>query len=185
MEIIINELTDDEKLLGDVRRFLFKQIKTEFGFDYVPEWHRDIMNLEEFYISPERNNFYVAFNESNDIIATIGLRAYDKDFAEFRDVYSKDKTASIWRLFVDCNYRRCGLASEMFGICENFAVESGFESIYLHTHKTSPGALEFWTKMGFIVALDACNDLQTVHMDKDIRKMDISPAMSSFSYAIE
>lgn len=185
MNIIIRKLNNDPKLLVNVQKFLFNQIKIEFDYDYVPEWHQDIMNLEEYYIKPERNNFFIAFNESNEIIATIGIRAYDKNFVEFKDKYFKDTTSSIWRLFVDKKYRRCGLASKMFSVAEDFAIHSGFENIYLHTHKTLPGAIEFWSKMGFIVSLDAGNDLQTVHMDKQIQSIEIAPVISSFNYAME
>lgn len=185
MDIVIKKLTNDPKLLNDVQKFLFKQIKIEFGYDYVQEWHQDIIKLDEYYIRPERNNFFVAFNENGEIIATIGIRAYDKNFLEFIDKYSNDVTSSIWRLFVDKKYRRCGLASKMFSVAEEFAYESKFESIYLHTHKNLPGAIEFWTKMGFVVALDANDDLQTVHMDKQIQSIEIDSVSSSFNYAIE
>lgn len=185
MNIVIKKLTNNPKLLSNLRKFLFEQIKIEFGYDYVPEWHQDIVKLDEYYINPEKNNFFIAFNEKQEIIATIGIRAYDKDFDQFKDKYSKDTTSSIWRLFVDKKYRRCGLASKMFSVAENFANESGFENIYLHTHKNLPGALEFWTKMGFVVVLDANDELQTVHMDKYIQSIKINPVYSTFNYAME
>ena len=72
----------------------------------------------------------------------------------------------------------------MFSIAENFANEAGYDKIYLHTHKNLDGALEFWTKMGFVVALDANDELETVHMDKEIQKLDISQLSNDFSYAI-
>ncbi|WP_458453850.1 GNAT family N-acetyltransferase [Methanobrevibacter sp.] len=186
MDIVIKTLSNDAELLECVRKFLFNQIKVEFGYGYVPEWHQDIIHLERYYVRPEKNNFFIAFDgKTNEIIATIGIRAYDKNFDEFKEKYSKETTSSIWRLFVDKKYRRCGLASKMFSIAENFANESGFENIYLHTHKTLPGALEFWTKMGFVVALDANDELQTVHMDKNIRSIELNPVQSSFNYALE
>ena len=142
MKVTIKKLINDSKMINDVQKFLFDQIKREFGYDYVPEWHQDIMNMESYYINPERNNFFVAYNENCEIIATIGIRAYDKDFPEFRGIYSKNTTSSIWRLFVDRRYRRCGLASKMFSVAETFADNCGYENIYLHTHKTLPGAIE-------------------------------------------
>ena len=176
MDFVIKELENDSKILNDVRLFLFNQIKSEFGYDYVPEWHQDIINLEKYYIDPERNNFFVAFDEkTSDIIATIGIRAYDKHFVEFEDKYSEEKTSSIWRLFVDRRYRRCGLASKMFSIAEDFALSRGFKNIYLHTHKTLPGALEFWLKMGFSISLNTHNNLQTVHMDKNLCPVRVLP----------
>ena len=112
MKVVIKELDNDSEQIKQVQEFLFKQIKTEFGYGYVPEWHRDIVKIDEYYINPNRNSFFIAYSETNEIIATIGIRAYDKDFPEFRSIYSNDKTSSIWRLFVDSRYRRCGLASK-------------------------------------------------------------------------
>ena len=185
MNVTIRELSNDSKQINDVREFLFKMIKKEFGYGYVPKWHQDIVKLEDYYINPKRNNFFVAYLDSGEIIATIGIRAYDKDFIEFRHLYSKDTTSSIWRLFVDERCRRCGLASKMFAIAEDFANGVGYNNIYLHTHKTLDGALEFWTKMGFVVALDSNDELETVHMDKKIQGLEINPIAKDFSHAVK
>ncbi len=185
MNVIIKELNNDSKQIQEVQEFLFKMIKLEFGYDYVPEWHQDIMKMDEYYINPKNNNFFVAYSEEGEIIATIGIRAYDKDFSEFKHIYSKQTTSSIWRLFVDRRCRRCGLASKMFSIAESFANDAGFKDIYLHTHKTLDGAIEFWTKMGFIVCLDANDELETVHMDKQIHELDINPLANDFRYAVK
>ena len=135
MNLEIRPMSNDPNEIVNVQKFLFKMIKKEFGYDYVPEWHQDIVKMDEYYINPKINNFFVAYGETGEIIATIGIRAYDKDFPEFRQLYSKDTTSSIWRLFVDERFRRCGLASKMFSIAENFANEAGYDKIYLHTHK--------------------------------------------------
>ncbi len=185
MKVSISKLTDDSYEISNVQKFLFSMIKLEFGYDYVPEWHQDIVKIDEYYVYPKRNNFFVAYTETGEIIATIGIRAYDKDFPEFRHLYSNDATSSIWRLFVDRRCRRCGLASKMFSIAENFANEVGYDNIYLHTHKTLPGALEYWTKMGFVVALDSNDELETVHMDKKIVGLDINPLANDYSYAVK
>ena len=171
MKVTIKKLINDSKMINDVQKFLFSQIKREFGYGYVPEWHQDIVNMESYYINCE-------------IIATIGIRAYDKDFPEFRGIYSKNTTSSIWRLFVERKYRRCGLASKMFSVAETFAKESDYESIYLHTHKTLPGAIEYWTKMGFVVILDSNDELETVHMDKKIQGIQLNHPSSIFQYAV-
>ena len=185
MKVAISKLTDDSDEIRNVQKFLFSMIKLEFGYDYVPEWHQDIVKIDEYYVYPKRNNFFVAYTETGEIIATIGIRAYDKDFPEFRHLYSNDATSSIWRLFVDRRCRRCGLASKMFSIAENFANEAGYDNIYLHTHKTLPGALEYWTKMGFVVALDSNDELETVHMDKRIQRLKIDSLANDFRYAVK
>lgn len=185
MKVIIKELNNDSQQIREVQEFLFKMIKLEFGYDYVPEWHQDVMKIEEYYINPKRNNFFVAYSETGNILATIGIRSYDKDFPQFRHLYSNDTTSSIWRLFVDRRCRRCGLASKMFSVAENFANEQNYENIYLHTHKTLDGAIAFWSKMGFDVSLDSEDDLETVHMDKQIHELNINPQANDLTYAVK
>jgi ribosomal protein S18 acetylase RimI-like enzyme len=185
MNVNIKELKNDPEEIKRVQDFLFGMIKLEFGYGYVPKWHQDIVNMVEYYVNPKRNAFFVAYSEDGEIIGTIGIRAYDKDFEQFRQLYSKETTSSIWRLFVDRRYRRCGLASKMFGIAENFAKESDYSNIYLHTHHTLDGALQFWTKMGFVTTLDEGDELETIHMDKYIKKLEISPQASILTYAIK
>jgi hypothetical protein len=73
----------------------------------------------------------------------------------------------------------------MFNIAESFANEADFDDIYLHTHKTLPGAIEFWTKMGFVVALDSNDELETVHMDKKIQGLDMDSCGSDFRHAVK
>lgn len=185
MDIKIEELGKNLDKIPHVQEFLFKMIKKEFGFDYIPKWHQDIVNMDEFYINPCRNNFFIAYTESGEIIATICIRDYDKDFPQFRHLYSKENTSSIWRLFVDERFRRCGLASKMFSIAENFANGMNYDSIYLHTHKTLNGALELWTKMGFVITIDSGDELETVHMDKKIIGLKINYLSNNFSHAVK
>ena len=185
MKVTIKELSKNSQEIKDVQEFLFKMIKLEFGYDYVPEWHQDIVNMDEYYVNPKRNNFFVAYTETGEVITTIGIRAYDKDFPEFRHLYSNEATSSIWRLFVDRRCRRCGLASKMFDVAENFANQSGFDDIYLHTHKNLDGAIKFWTKMGFVVALDSNDELETVHMDKKIQGLNMDSWGSDFRHAVK
>ena len=176
MNVSVKELGNDADQNKKVQKFLFSQIKKEFGYGYVPEYHEDIKNLNEYYVNPQKNSFFIAC-DGDKIIATIGIRAYDKSFEEFKGIYSSDQTASIWRLFVDEKYRRCGIASLLFNIVEKFAFKHRYNEIYLHTHKTLPGALDFWKKMGFKITIDTNNDLQTVHMDKKI----VNPNPLSYS----
>ena len=185
MNVSIKELSNDPEEIKKVQEFLFCMIKLEFGYGYVPEWHQDIVSMDEYYIDPKRNAFFVAYSESGEIIGTIGIRAYDKNFEKFKHLYSNETTSSIWRLFVDRRYRRCGLASKMFSVAETFAKENKYRNIYLHTHKNLDGALNFWTKMGFVTTLDEGDELETVHMDKNIQKLEISPQASILTYAIK
>ena len=73
----------------------------------------------------------------------------------------------------------------MFSIAENFANDVNYNDIYLHTHKTLNGALEFWKKMGFVVVLDSNDGLETVHMDKEIQGLEFNLQASDFRHAVK
>jgi GNAT superfamily N-acetyltransferase len=153
----------------NVKKFIFNMIQDEFGYGYVPEYHQDIIDLEEFYIEPERNNFFLAIHhDTRKIMGTMGIRAYDKDFPQFKGRYHPETTASIWRVFVDRPWRRNGVASTLVRMAEQFCQEKGYQNIYLHTQKNVPGSLNFWLSNGYQVVEDTGNYLKTVHMEKNL-----------------
>lgn len=162
------ELEKNKDFLNDAEKFLFKMIEKEYGYGYNPEYHKDIKNLDEVYLSDDRNNFFVAIDYNNNIIGTIAIRGYDKNFSEFKGVYCKKTTASIWRLFVDEKYRRLGIASELVRKVEDFSKEKNYNKLYLHTHKNITGALDFWLSQNYNITIDTNNGFKTVHMDKNM-----------------
>ena len=169
MNFSIKELSDDCDTKITVRNFLFSRRRSEYGYGYIPSWHKDITDLNKYYIDCNKNNlFFVENNDNGRIIGTIAVRQYDKNFKEFKDLYSKESTVSLWRLFVDKKYRRCGLATKLYNIAEEFCYENNFNEIYLHTHKNLEAGFSFWKKVGFNVTWDTNNELQTVHMVKNL-----------------
>lgn len=130
MNIFIKEVTDDE--ICAVKEFLYDQIKKEYGIGPNMEFHFDIGGLKEYYMVPERNNFFVAY-DGDVIVATAAIRAYDRNYKFFNGIYSDKDTASIWRLMVDKSHRRQGLARLLVGHIEDFARNNGYSKIYLHT----------------------------------------------------
>lgn len=165
----VKELKNLDIPVKIVQKFLFKMIRSEYKYGYIPQYHQDIKNMENYYLSPNRNNFFIALhNETNQIIGTIGIRSYDKDFPMFKGVYHPKITASIWRVFVDKPWRRNGVASTLVGMAEEFCQKEGYKNIYLHTHKSVEGSLDFWLSKDYNIVEDTENELKTVHMEKQI-----------------
>lgn len=168
----VKELQKEHISPYNIKKFLFNMIQDEFGYGYVPEYHQDIQNLQSHYLDPGRNNFFMAINpETEEVIGTLGIRAYDKDFPLFEDLYNPQTTASIWRVFVDKRWRRNGVASTLVRQAEEFCRLKGYEQIYLHTHKTVEGSLDFWRFNGYQIIEDTENHLKTVHMEKKLQKI--------------
>ena len=100
------------------------------------------------------------------IIATAAIRAYDVDYELFKGVYSKEDTASIWRLMVAEEYRRHGLARKLVNTMEEFAKGAGYDKIYLHTHRYLESGIPFWTSVGYEITIEEDDYDETTHMVK-------------------
>ena len=167
MDFEIRQINDDVDEINNIKEFLFGQIEKEYHIGPTPKFHYDIFELEEYYIIPNRNNLFIAF-DGQKIVATAGIRAYDKDFDFFKDIYSADNTASIWRLMVDKEYRRNGLARTLVNLLEDFALNQGYSKIYLHTHRYLDAALPFWKSLGYEITIEEDDYDETTHMVKNI-----------------
>lgn len=163
MNIFTKEVTDDE--ICAIKEFLYDQIKKEYGIDPNMEFHFDIGGLKEYYMVPERNNFFVAY-DGDVIVATAAIRAYDRNYKFFNGIYSDKDTASIWRLMVDKSHRRQGLARLLVGHIEDFARNNGYSKIYLHTHRYLDVAISFWKSLGYKVTIEEDDYDETSHMIK-------------------
>ena len=167
MDIEIREVKNDAVEIKNVKDFLYGQIMNEYGIGPTPKFHYDIEAMVEYYILPENNTFFIAL-DGDRIVATAAIRAYDVDFVFFKDVYSKEDTASIWRLMVDEEYRRYGIARRLVNAIEEFAKRAGFDKIYLHTHRYLDAAIPFWKSLGYEITIEEDDYDETTHMVKNL-----------------
>ena len=164
----IREIKNDESEINSVKDFLFNQINLEYHIGPTPKFHYDIFGLNEYYIAPANSNLFVAF-DGEKIVATVAIRPYDKDFEFFKGIYSKEDTASIWRLMVDKDYRRNGLARMLVRCVEDFAGNTGYDRIYLHTHRYLESGLPFWKSVGYEITVEEDDYDETTHMVKNLK----------------
>lgn len=167
MDIVIREVKNDAVEIENVTAFLYDQIKKTYGIGPTPKFHYDIESMDEYYILPERNNMYIAL-DGEKVIATGAIRAYDVDYEILRGMYSQKDTASIWRLMVDENYRRMGIARRLVKAMEEFARDKDYEKIYLHTHRYLESGLPFWKSAGFEITIEEDDYDETTHMVKNL-----------------
>ncbi|WP_407453646.1 GNAT family N-acetyltransferase [Methanobrevibacter sp.] len=167
MNFTIKELSDNPLEIEEAKDFLYGQIKKVYDIGPTPEFHYDIEGIKEYYISPPNNTFFVAYDDDT-IVATAALRAYDRDYEFFKGVYTKEDTASIWRLMVDEEYRRHGLARRLVTSMEDFAREKGYVRIYLHTHRYLEAAPAFWKSCGYEITVEEDDYDETNHMVKNL-----------------
>ncbi len=116
----------------------------------------------------KENTFFIALTEKEEIIGAISISLYDNRIINLQKRYDKKNIGEIGRCYIQEKFRRKGIASKLFQLCNTFAIEKKYEKLYLHTHYFLPGGFPFWKEMGFKIILDEKNSLQTVHMEKSL-----------------
>lgn len=121
----------------------------------------DLAHFGEVYVAGD--GCFMIARDQGRLVAAIGYVPYDHRFAQLD--YRAREVVEVVRLFVLPQYRRGGLAAQLYAALRAQAATQGVEYLYLHTHPFLPGAIAFWQKQGFEV-VDVENDplWQTTHM---------------------
>ena len=67
MEMEIREIQNDDSEIKSVQDFIFSQIRIEYGIGPTPKFHYDILDMKKYYVIPDRNAFFAAYDEDNII----------------------------------------------------------------------------------------------------------------------
>lgn len=121
-----------EEYREKVIEFFLEVCVGEFGFE---EWKEDIENMDNHTYKDDGGNFWIAINDENDIIGTIGLRNKGNAVGELKSMY------------VNKQYRKQGIAQELLNTLINFA--NKYEKLVLDTYKKFERAIRFYEKNGF------------------------------------
>ena len=119
-----------------VKDFITEIFIEEFEF----EQYRDAIKKEDILIEYLSNggNFWIAIDCEDNVIGTIGGKALE------------DNTLEIKRVYVKKDYRGMGISQNLFNILENFAVNNGFQNLFLGTYDKLERAIGFYYKNNFV-----------------------------------
>lgn len=137
--------------MNDARRVMLDTLYKEFGYGYVPQWHRDVMDLKGTYLDNHRHLLLVAVHDG-EVVATTGVRstgpAHPPHPRWLAEQYPSGTTAQLVRVYVRPEHRRQGLARTLVDTaCSFIANTPGYERIYLHTNVNVEGAEAFWRSL--------------------------------------
>ncbi|WP_028812578.1 GNAT family N-acetyltransferase [Streptomyces flavidovirens] len=133
------------------RRLMLDTFYRDFGYGYVPAWHRDVVDIENTYLNDPRHLLLVAVHDG-EVVATTGVRsagpAHPPHPRWLAERYPSKTTAQLVRVYVRPEHRRHGLARTLVRrACDFAAATPGYDSIYLHTNVDVEGAEAFWRSM--------------------------------------
>ncbi|WP_433744423.1 GNAT family N-acetyltransferase [Paenibacillus amylolyticus] len=126
----------------------------------------DFEQFREHYLDSDGSIFLVAMIRDTGIVGSIGILPYDGRIEAVDGRYAAQSAAEIVKCYVDPAYRRYGIGSMLVKELENVVKDMHYRTLYLHTHRFLPGAVDFWKRQGFTVITEQEDDWQTVHMDK-------------------
>lgn len=115
---------------------IFGILENEFG-RYSKSGRPDVKNIPEFYQKDEKNNFWIAVDENDNVVGTIALENLNGGCGNLR------------RLYVKKELRGTGLAKELLSVLLRFAKEKQYKQIFLSTWDEAIAANKFYLKNGF------------------------------------
>lgn len=143
--------------LDEARAVMLDTIYRDFGLGFVPRWHGDIIDLEHFYLAPPRHALLIAIDERDGTVAATAALdargpAHPPNPLWLAERYPSGETAQLRRVYVRPEHRRRGLARRLVTELLAFAkADGGYRSVYLHTYRYSPGAMDLWRSLGDLV----------------------------------
>ncbi|WP_145413257.1 GNAT family N-acetyltransferase [Paenibacillus xylanexedens] len=129
---------------------------------------KDFEQFNEHYMNRNDTVFVIARAGEAGIIGSIGIVPYDGRIQVIEGRYSKRTAAEIVKCYVDPAYRRYGIGSLMVEELKRIVTKMEYTTLYLHTHRFLPGAVDFWERQGFTCITEEENEWQIVHMDQPI-----------------
>jgi len=144
---------------------LRKEIFPMLNHDQLP---LDLLHFDQYYLDTEKSAFFAAFSEDGSVLGTIGVLPYDGRFEKLEHDDSA-QTAEIIKCYIDPNYRRLGIGTELVKEATRFSRHVGYRMNYLHTHPFLPGAVPFWEAQGYGIRLVETHSVwKTIHMDRQL-----------------
>jgi GNAT superfamily N-acetyltransferase len=138
---------------AETRTHVVRVLDEDLGTGYRPEWHSDLDDMQGVYVDHPRQELWVAVDDtSGAIVGTIALKAVGPSApphpAWLADRYGRPGVVQVLRAYIAHQHRRRGIARVLVDVARQFVAEVGvYDTIYLHTNASVPGAEPFWRAM--------------------------------------
>lgn len=163
------------------RRVMSRVLEEDLG-GYREQWHGDVGDPVGAYVRADRSALFVARLETRTgvtgpVVGTAAVRPCvlrsPPNPAWLSERYSDPAVCELRRVWVPAEARRRGVAAELVRAAARWATTTGgFETVYLHTDTSAPGAEAFWRAMPTIEIHDCRPDpYHCVHFVLDLGKL--------------
>jgi GNAT superfamily N-acetyltransferase len=142
------------------------------------QWHTDLDDLAASYLAQPRHALFVA-RLDQALVGTAAVRPCllrtPPNPRWLATRCNRPDVCQLVRVWIDAPARRRGVARELVGQAARWATEAaGYETVYLHTDTSVPGAEPFWRSMPTVEIYDSRPDpFHTVHFELDVEKLNV------------
>jgi GNAT superfamily N-acetyltransferase len=143
-----------------VREHILRVTREDLGYDYRPEWHWDLDDLQGVYVDHPRQALFLAVDDgTGDLVGTTSVVNVGPNAPPhpiwLAERYNGPTIAQLLRVYVARSHRRRGVAHGLVESARRFVAQAGgYETIYLHTNASVPGAEAFWRAMPTTLVCD-------------------------------
>jgi GNAT superfamily N-acetyltransferase len=176
--VVAHKVTVGELEFGDfsaVREHILRVVREDLRLDYRPEWHWDLDDMQRVYVDNPRQAFFVATDDASGAIVgttsvvNVGPNAPPHP-AWLAQRYGGRTVAQLLRVYIARDYRHLGVARRLVERARQFVIGAGgYDTIYLHTDASVPGAEAFWRAMPTTLIYDGRGNTegysQAVHFE--------------------
>ena len=124
----------EDRYNEEVNKFIISVLVDEYGFEVYRDELKEQNNVE--YIE-SGGNFWIAFDDEDNIIGTIALARHSNTEAELK------------KLYVRSDYRGRGLSRELYNKVLEESKKEDYRRIFLGTYDKLKTAINFYLKRGF------------------------------------
>ena len=136
-----------------VRAHVLRVLDEDLKTGYLPHYHWDLDQMEAVYLDDPRQALFVAVdNETGALAGCIAIRTDGPKSpphpAWLAERYAPANVAQVLRAYIVKEHRRRGVATALVEAARRFVRAAGsYDTIYLHTNPSVPGAEAFWRRM--------------------------------------
>lgn len=166
-------------VLDGARSVMLDTFYGDLGCGYVPRWHQDVVDLAGAYLDEPRHHLVVALDDTGEVVGTAAVRAQGPNHPPhaqwLAERYGSPTTAQLFRVYVRAAHRRRGLARAMVAsACAAVATTDGYDTIYLHSDVSVPGAEAFWRSVAREVHDGRPDGTRVVHFEIPVERYPMS-----------
>lgn len=133
----------EDRYNEEVNNFIISVFVDEYGFE---EYRNELNEQKNIEYIENGGNFWVAFDDDDNVIGTVALVKHNQTEAELK------------KLYVRSDYRGRGLSKELYSKVLEKSKKEDYKRIFLGTYDKLETAINFYLKRGFTKIDDLDNE---------------------------